>query len=184
MVFPCAQQSPAGGGAAEVPRLAPGAQRMLQHAMPPPPPPRSPAPVPPPLPATEDMDDSIGEIQPVGTNETGAQAPTIEPPLVSLDEDPAYLLFHYPPSVDREDRVYFTEGGLLAEINIMFMKIGLESIASRNLAIKVESGTGPATVHGFTKTECKLFIENYENLVMDGRDGKTEPKRRASWTSR
>ena len=73
--------------------------------------------------------------------------------------------------MDREDRVYFTEGGLLAEINIMFMKIGLESIASRNLAIKVESGTGPATVHGFTKTECKLFIENYENLVMDGRDG-------------
>ena len=146
---------------------------MLQHAMAPPPPPRSPAPVPPPLPATEDMDDSIGEIQPVGTNETGAQAPTIEPPLVSLDEDPAYLLFHYPPSVDREDRVYFTEGGLLAEINIMFMKIGLESTSPRatSRSTKVESGTGPATVHGFTKTECKLFIENYENLVMDGRDG-------------
>ena len=144
MLFSCAQQSPAGGGATEVPRLAPGAQRILQNAMAPPPPPRSPAPVPPPLPPVEGMDGS--EAAPENTtNETGAA-----PALVSFVEDPAYLLFHYPHTVSREDRVLFSEGGLLAEINIMFMKLGIENISTRQVAIKVESGTGPATVHGFS----------------------------------
>ena len=153
MLFSCAQQSPAGGGATEAPRLAPGAQRMLQNAMAPPPPPRSPAPVPPPLPPVEGMDDS--EAAPENTtNETGAA-----PALVAFDEDPAYLLFHYPQTVSRDDRVLFSEGGLLAEVNIMFMKLGVENIASRHVAIKVESGTGPATIHGFSKTECRAFIQ-------------------------
>ena len=104
----------------------------------------------------------------------GAQAQpkqTAKPTPVSFDEDPAYLLFHYPSTVAKEDRVYFTEGGLLAEVNIMFMQIGVENISSRHISIRVESGTGPATVHGFTKEECRAFIDNYDNLVLDGKDG-------------
>ena len=90
-----------------MPRLAPGAQRMLQNAMAPPPPPRSPAPVPPPLPPVEGMDDS--EAMPQNTsNETGAA-----PALVSFVDDPAYLLFHYPQTVSREDRVFFRRAGYL-----------------------------------------------------------------------
>ena len=64
------------------------------------------------------------------------------------------------------------------------MKLGIENISTRQVAIKVESGTGPATVHGFSKTECLAFIDNYEDLVIDGHDGNGAQAQKASWTSR
>ena len=57
----------------------------------------------------------------------------------SFDEDPAYLLFHYPSTVAKEDRVIFSEGVLLAEVNVMFMNIGIENISSRQIAIRAET---------------------------------------------
>ena len=113
------------------------------------------------------MDDEVVTAEGAQAQQKQANKPTP----VSFDEDPAYLLFHYPSTVAREDRVYFSEGGLLAEVNVMFMQIGIENISSRHISIRVESGTGPATVHGFTKEECRAFIDNYDSLVLDGKDG-------------
>ena len=111
-----------------------------------------------------------GESIPVNTTEeTGAPAPAQD--LVHLTDDPAYLLFFYPHTVSRDERVAFSEGALLEEFNVMLIKIGIPNIASREIAIKVESRTGPATIHGFTKDECRLFIDSYDDLVIDGLDG-------------
>ena len=71
------------------------------------------------------MDESI-EQPPSESAAQAAQKQASKPPLVSFDEDPAYLLFHYPSTVAKEDRVTFSEGGLLAEVNVMFMSIGIE----------------------------------------------------------
>ena len=72
------------------------------------------------------MDDTIEEPPPESAAQA-AQKQAGQPPLVSFDEDPAYLLFHYPTTAAKEDRVVFSEGGLLAEVNIMFMNISIEN---------------------------------------------------------
>lgn len=116
------------------------------------------------------MDDTI-EVSPSKSAAQATQKQTGKPALASFDEDPAYLLFHYPSTVAREDRVIFSEGGLLAEINIMFMNMGIENISSRQISIRAETVTGPVSVHGFSKAECRKFIDTYDCLVIDGKDG-------------
>ena len=115
------------------------------------------------------MDDTIDtpaeNAAPAAREQAGRRA------IVSFDEDPAYLLFHYPTTVAKEDRVIFSEGGLLAEVNIMFMNIGIENISTRQIAIRAETVTGPVTVHGFNKQECRKFVDTYDTLVIDGKDG-------------
>ena len=61
---------------------------------------------------------------------------------IAIEDDPAYLLFHYPHTVPREDQVIFTEGAILAEVNVMMMMLGHNNILDRELSIKADTDTG------------------------------------------
>ena len=148
-----------------------GGKGQGKGRMEPPPPRAPPKPVQPPVSAPPSEPDQM-DLQEVMEQPTEQQAEEkLKGPV--LQEDAGYLLAFYLRGTDKEDRVAFTEGAIVRELNQMAAEIEDFPLWLEG-GVRLESKFGPATVHSaHTFTMLSKFIHETSNqIVMDIADSR------------